>query len=84
MARNTTLAVKLYVNDSNVHSGKDLTPEELASHAQRACDMSKQIGGVVELHIVLEGGRGRYIDVYNSKVPRVYNDGMVLYAEEQG
>jgi hypothetical protein len=85
MAHKITLSAKLYVNDSDVLAGKKPTSTELETYANQACELSKRLGGIVELHIVMDDGNvSNRIDVFDALIPYVFNNGHMLHREEQG
>jgi hypothetical protein len=74
--RQTKFAAKLYINDSNVHSGKGLTQQELSALIDRDKELSTNIRGIVELHIIMCGGsHNKHIDAYDTVSGGIFDNG---------
>lgn len=74
--RQTKLAAKLYISDSDIDSGKGLSKRELSIIIDRARCLSLDLQGIVELHIIMCGGsHNKYIDAYDTVSGGIFDKG---------
>ncbi len=64
--RTTNTYIKLYIEDSNVLSGTNLTNEEQNAHCKMASELSMKIGGKVEVHVDMSDSGTWLLATYNN------------------